>query len=341
MLLVSLNDLAAHWKKVGEEAFVKGLYKRMENAFRHWQHFDHYPRLAMHHGEDLFELMPSLGPDFFSFKYVNGHRHNTDKRLPTVLGLGMLADKSTGMPLMFCEMTILTAWRTAVVSALASSYMVPKLASYTLGVLGTGAQSEFQALAHYWHLPIERVVFFDIDDRAMKKFAKHMKAHGIEHEAMGDAESLFKMSDVVITSTVPQDHKAVVKAAWCRPGLHISAIGGDSPYKRELPPAVMKKARVVVEYWPQSQKEGEVKGCERTDVYAELWQLVQGKKKGRLYEEDLTVFDSVGIALEDYVTLQYVYDCMRRERMEHEAEVIPELVNPKDLYGCFSRLNQE
>lgn len=338
MLMVTPKDLGRLLHQVGQQAFCQALFVRMQQAFGSWQDFEQCPRLAMDHEQDLFELMPVLGPDYYSYKYVNGHRLNVKQHLPTVVGLGMLADKATGLPVLLCEMTVLTAWRTAVVSALASHYLMPKRSSMRVGIIGTGAQSEFQVLAHHWQQAISSVLYYDSDPLAMQKFQHNLAHESFSLQACDDAKSVFDGSDMVITATTVAPGSSIAKASWCRPGMHICAIGGDSPYKNELNKDCLQAAKVVVEYWPQSAKEGEVKLLDKGQVHAELWQLVQGHKPGREHDDELTVFDSVGIALEDYVVLQCIYDMAQQHGVGHSMAWFPEAGDPKDLYAYCARL---
>ncbi|NOQ35746.1 MAG: hypothetical protein GQ569_07605 [Methylococcaceae bacterium] len=124
-------------------------------------------------------------------------------------------------------------------------------------------------------------------------------------------------------------------------GTHIHAIGGDCPNKTELDIMLLKQAKVVVEYLPQSLIEGEIQQCSENNVYAELWELVSNKKLGRVNAQELTVFDSVGFALEDFSILRVVYTLAEDYQLGADLTLIPELDDPKNLYGLISDVTQE
>ncbi|MEM2794433.1 MAG: hypothetical protein QXY49_01105, partial [Thermofilaceae archaeon] len=130
-------------------------------------------------------------------------------------------------------------------------------------------------------------------------------------------------------------HK-VVSREDIKPGTHINAIGGDAPGKTELDPRILFDAKVVVEYMEQAITEGEVQNITADKVYAELWEIVTGVKNGRINEQEITVFDSVGIALEDWAALTYIYEKAQELDSGTNVRLLPKVLNPKDLFSLLS-----
>ncbi len=241
--------------------------------------------------------MPMSDKDFYSVKLVNGHPLNSQKNLLTVAALGVLVDAKSGYPLMITESTLLTALRTAATTALATKYLARRK-SKNLGIIGAGAQSEFQCLGAMAVLDIERIYYFDLDSAAMEKFALNMQGFGVDLIECKSACEVVGNSDVLITATASKGANKVVLADWVKEGTHINAIGGDCPGKTELDPKILERAKIVVEYLTQTKIEGEIQNLQnRQDVYAELWELASGVKKGRENSEEITLFDSVGLRL--------------------------------------------
>ncbi|MDG1707281.1 MAG: ornithine cyclodeaminase, partial [Emcibacteraceae bacterium] len=143
---VSVDDMMKIVLEIGIENVLKGICGYLEDDFKRWELFDKTPRVASHSNEGVIELMPTSDGEVYGFKYVNGHPKNTKEGLQTVTAFGVLSDVDTGYPVLFSEMTILTALRTAATSAMAAKYLMPK-GSNCMALIGNGAQSEFQALA--------------------------------------------------------------------------------------------------------------------------------------------------------------------------------------------------
>jgi ornithine cyclodeaminase len=279
--------------------------------------------------------MPISDKDYYAYKFVNGHPGNPLENKQTVVAIGTLADVKSGYPVLISEMTVLTALRTAATSALAAKYLVAKNA-HTFGIIGTGAQSEFQVLAHHFALGINKIFYYDIDANAMQKFFENLHTFGLELEACRSAEEVVAKSRVLTTATAKKANAKVVHAEWVQAGTHINGIGGDCPGKTELDPELVKNSKIVVEYSLQTEKEGEVQHIDRHKIYAELWELVTGKKPGRESEQEITLFDSVGFALEDYSILRLVYSLAEEYHVGHMLDLIPGAKDPKDLYSLLN-----
>ena len=143
---VSVDHMMRIVLETGIETVLAGIAEYIEQDFRRWELFDKTPRIASHSAAGVIELMPTSDGEVYGFKYVNGHPSNMRAGLQTVTAFGVLSDVATGYPVLLSEMTILTALRTAAMSAVAARYLAPAGAD-TMAIIGNGAQSEFQALA--------------------------------------------------------------------------------------------------------------------------------------------------------------------------------------------------
>ncbi|WP_260292201.1 ornithine cyclodeaminase [Sedimenticola hydrogenitrophicus] len=330
MRLITISHLKQLIRETGMDHFLRQNLASLEAAFGRWDEFRKSPRHATHYPQGVIELMPCADEEFYSFKYVNGHPKNTAAGRLSVVALGMLANARNGYPLMLSEMTLLTAIRTASTTALGAKYLA-RPESRHLALIGTGAQAEFQLLALRQVLPIEQVSYFDTDPRAMGKFARNMAGYATLIPC-NSIDAALTDSDVVVTATAARQHNRLLGPGMIPPGSHIHAMGGDCPGKTELDPALLAQCRIVVEYLPQSLEEGEIQLAKETPVHAELWELVNGDKPGRQDPGELTLFDSVGFALEDFAILQLVYQLACDLNIGEEVDLIPSPADPKDLY---------
>lgn len=332
--VITVDDVSTLIRKVTIEAFFSQLIERLRQDYARWNAFQKVPRHASHVKNGVIELMPTLDQDYYAFKYVNGHPNNPGRNKQTVVAAGMLADVESGYPVLMSEMTLLTAFRTAATSALASDYLARKN-SRVFGIIGTGAQAEFQALAHKAALGIEVVKYFDLDPAAMRKFADNLSAFDLSLEPCSSAEEVVLGSDIVTTATAAKKRDAVVQDAWVEPGVHINGVGGDCPGKTELDPATLSRAKIVVELPEQTHIEGEIQGLGLDCVHALLWELAAGEKRGRENDAEITLFDSVGFAIEDYSVLRLIYTLAEDFHVGHCLDMIPDVSDPKDLFGVL------
>ena len=155
---VSVANMMCLVHQIGIETALSELTEIIEANFHRWQAFDKTPRVATHSGEGVIELMPTSDGEIYSCKYVNGHPKNMAQGLQTVTAFGLLAEVSTGYPVLLAEMTLLTALRTAATSAMAARHLAPR-GNRTMAMIGNGAQAEFQALAIKAAVGIDHVGF--------------------------------------------------------------------------------------------------------------------------------------------------------------------------------------
>ncbi len=333
--IVTINDIKTIIKKKQLNFFFLELLEELKLDFARWQEFKKTPRHATHYPHGVIELMPISDDTFYSFKYVNGHPYNPAENKINVVALGLLADVASGYPLLISEMTLLTAFRTAATCALASTYLAPKNAD-TMAIIGTGSQSEFQILAHHYALGIQEVHYYDRDPEAMKKFAANLVNYDLKLIPAFDTDSAIAEAQIIVTATAAKSKMHILKSERVPSGVHINAIGGDAPGKTELDPELLLRSQIVVENYEQTRVEGEIQNLINPSVYAELWEIVSGRKPGRQNSQQLFIFDSVGFALEDYSILRYIYRLVQQYQLGTVVDLIPDLENPKDLFSLLS-----
>ncbi|MDB5178831.1 MAG: ornithine cyclodeaminase [Patescibacteria group bacterium] len=340
MKILAVEALTELIGRHGLDNYLADLMKQLRGDYSRWHEFTKMPRPAMHVPDGVLELMPVCDDTYYSFKYVNCHPKNPLENLQTVVATGQLSRVDTGYPLMFSEMTILTALRTAATSALATDLMARQDATI-LAIIGTGAQSEFQVRAARLVREITEVRYFDTDPNAMDKFERNLADSKLKLTRCDDAGAAVRGADIITVCTACKAHVDVIKDAWVKPGMHINGLGGDCPGKTELELSILGRARVVVEYFDQAVIEGEIQRFSPAEakerVYAELHELVTGAKAGRATDQDITVFDSVGIALEDYSALRLTYDLAKRYELGEDRNLTPLLDDPKDLVSLLTR----
>ncbi len=338
MKIVTLEDIQVLVKRFGFENLIIKLVERLDNDFSHWNDFQLSPRHASHYPFGVIELMPCSSEQFYTFKYVNGHPKNTQEGKLSVVAIGVLADVDSGYPLMLSEMTLLTALRTAATAVLGANYLARK-DSHRLGIIGTGAQSEFQVRSFKPFFPIDTVKLFDVDEKAMEKFSENMKPHFPNLCPCDSVGEAFENNDVVISATASKNKQQLIAPEQLYEGLHIHAMGGDCPGKTEFSGETIKQCKVVVEYTEQSLLEGEIQQCDESAVYAELREIVSGDKPGRESDQEITLFDSVGFALEDYSVLTLINELTDEMKLGKSMDMIPDLEDPKNLYALLSAEN--
>jgi len=339
--IITLRNVADIVQTVGYLEFNKGLIAVLQREFARWELFDKTARLPFYKNDGVMELMPICGPEMFSYKYVNGHPNNPSLNKLTVVGSGLLAQNSTGEPQLIAEMTLLTALRTGATSAMVSTYLA-RSNSTKFGIIGCGSQSEFQFLAHVGLFPLQQVYYFDTDTKAMQKFVENVRTvpetKNIDFIACTSAQQVCLNSDIITTCTAFAGSQEIIHSSWLQAGHHVNAIGGDSPHKTELEAGVLTKAnKLVVEFFEQTVHEGEIQNLENPQdvVYAELWEIITTKKLARESDTEITVFDGVGFALEDYCVLVYMNELSEKLGIFTELDMVPELENPKNLFGLL------
>ncbi len=332
VLCVDTPHMRAWIADRGVEPIILDLVERMESAFTRWLDFERTPRIPSHSALGVIELMPTSDGNHYAFKYVNGHPANPAKGLQTVTGFGVLADVSTGYPVMIAEMNLLTALRTAATSAMAAKH-VGRTDSTVLALIGTGSQSEFQALAMRAVVGVSHIRIWDVDPAAMDKFERNLSGWGLDIYRASSAADACRGADIVTTCTADKTNAVVLTDDMVAAGMHLNAIGGDSPGKTELATEIARRARIFVEHEEQTRIEGEIQLLPADHPVEPLWRVIAGLAPGRLADDELTLFDSVGFAIEDFVALEYLNEQVRGTRFAGELDLVTSPGDPKDLFS--------
>ncbi|WP_297082465.1 ornithine cyclodeaminase [uncultured Demequina sp.] len=321
---------------VGAESIIGSLMEAVREDLQHWRRFDKTARIASHSPVGVIELMPTSDGAQYAFKYVNGHPSNPARGLQTVTAFGVLSDVASGYPLLVSEMTILTALRTAATSGVAARALA-RPDSQTLALIGAGSQAEFQALGMRAALGIDTVAVWDTDPAAIEKVVRNLHGSGLRVRAATSAADAVAGADVVTTCTADKTNATVLTADMIEPGMHLNAIGGDCPGKTELDAAILERADLVaVEFEEQTRIEGEIQQMPASFPVTALWDVLNGEAAGRARAHDVTVFDSVGFAMEDFSALKYVRAAVTGTDFVEEIDIVADPSDPKDLFSLVA-----
>jgi ornithine cyclodeaminase len=333
---ISVENMMDLVVATGVETFLVELAGYIEDDFRRWESFDKIPRVASHSRDGVIELMPTSDGTLYGFKYVNGHPKNTKSGLQTVTAFGVLSDVDSGYPLLLSEMTILTALRTAATSAIAAKYLARKDAR-TMALIGNGAQSEFQAIAFKVLLGIDRLRLYDIDPEATTRCRRNLEKYGFEIEACSSAEQAVEGADIITTATADKHNATILTDNMIGPGVHINGVGGDCPGKTEMHRDILLRSDIFVEFPPQTRIEGEIQQLSADHPVIEFWRVIAGQEAGRSSEKQITLFDSVGFAIEDFSALRYVRDKVSGSNYTNQLDLVADPDEPRDLFGMLLR----
>lgn len=333
---VSVDNMMQIIKQIGLEKLLGELAGYIEDDFKRWEKFDKTPRVAAHSEEGVIELMPTSDGEIYGFKYVNGHPKNQAEGFQTVSAFGVLSNVSNGYPVLLTEMTILTALRTAATSATVAKYLAPDNAK-TMCLIGNGAQCEFQALAFKKICGIETVKLYDIDPKATEKAASNLAKQGLEVISCKTAEEAIQGVDIITTCTADKKCATILTDNMVGNGVHINAIGGDCPGKTELHKDILLRSDIFVEYPPQTRIEGEIQQLAADHPVTEIWQVMTGQKTGRSNARQITLFDGVGFATEDFSALRYIKDQLEKTGSFTQLDLLADPDDTRDLFGMIQR----
>ena len=329
---VDVPTMSSLVEDIGVPSFIGELADAIEQDFIRWPDFDKSARVANHSEIGVIELMPVSNASRYAFKYVNGHPSNTQKGLYTVMAFGVLADVDTGYPVLLSELTVATALRTCATSLMAARALARPDAR-RMALIGNGAQSEFQALAFHCHLGIDEITVYDTDLLATDKLIRNLSVYpSLKIIRAGSTAEAVRGADIVTTVTADKALATIITPDMIEPGMHINGVGGDCPSKTELHADVLRGARVFVEYEPQTRIEGDIQQLPHDFPVVDLWRVLAGTEAGRQSPDQVTVFDSVGFALEDYSTLRYVLEQSEKRKLGTHVDLVPWADDPKDLF---------
>jgi ornithine cyclodeaminase len=334
--LLTTRDIGAIVGAKGLAACLGLLVSCLEQDFARWGEFDKSARVANHSKDGVIELMPISDARLYSFKYVNGHPKNTRAGLPTVMAFGLLADVATGRPELLSELTLTTAMRTAATSVMVARRLA-RPDSRVMAVIGNGAQSEFQSLAFHLLMGIAEVRLFDVDAGATAKLVANLRAAAPALKAVvcGSIAEAVRGADIVTTVTADKTNATILTADMLEPGMHVNGVGGDCPGKTELHADVLRAAAVFVEYEPQTRIEGDLQQMPADFAVTEFWRVLAGAAPGRTSAGQITLFDSVGFALEDFSALRMLRDLAAELGVGRSIDLVPDMADPKNLFGAL------
>lgn len=260
-------------------------------------------------------IMPCFirGMDESGVKNVNVHPDNPRKfGLPTVMAMIELVDPETGFPISVMDGTWITNMRTGAAAGVATKYLA-RDNSEILGLVGAGVQAAtgLEAINEVMDIKEVRVSCRTCETR--ENFAKEASAkYGIEVKAVDTIKEAVQGVDILLTTTPARE--AVVKSRWVDDGTHINAMGADAPGKQELDSHILQKAKIIIDCWDQARHSGEINMpvheglVKRSDIPGKIGDVIIGAVPGRTSDNDITVFDSTGLAVQDIVTAWNVYE---------------------------------
>ncbi|OWU67983.1 ornithine cyclodeaminase [Roseovarius sp. 22II1-1F6A] len=333
---VSVDNMMRLVNHLGAETVLTELADYIEADFKRWPEFDKTPRIASHSADGVIELMPTADRENYGFKYVNGHPANMKRGFQTVTAFGVLSSVANGYPVLLSEMTVLTALRTAATSALVARYLAPRDAT-VMAMIGNGAQCEFQAMAFRAICGITDLRLYDIDPAATDKAARNLEAEGFAVTRCTSGEEAVQGAQIITTCTADKQYATILTDNMVGAGVHINAIGGDCPGKTELHADILRRSDIFVEYPEQTRIEGEIQQLDRDHPVTELWQVMRGEAEGRTAPRQITLFDSVGFAIEDFSALRYVSDRVRDTAFFEPLDMLADPDDPRDLFGMLRR----
>ena len=221
-------------------------------------------------------------------------------------------------------------------SGLAGRILAPAGAR-TMAVIGNGAQSEFQALAFRALVGIERVRLYDIDPAARRKCAANLARFGLDVTPCDSVAEAVAGAEVITTVTADKARATILTDNLLGAGVHLNAVGGDCPGKTELHRDCLLRSRIFVEYAPQTRIEGEIQQLPGDHPVTELADVLAGRQPGRRSAEEITLFDSVGFAVEDFSALRYVLAKVRGTGFYQPLDLLADPDEPRDLMGMLLR----
>jgi ornithine cyclodeaminase len=336
---VSVENMMKLVNRIGVPDMIAGIADEIEADYLRWPDFDKTARVPSHSKDGVIELMPTSDGVTYGFKYVNGHPANRARGYQTVTAFGLLARVDTGYPILLSEMTILTALRTAAMSVVAAKHLAPPTAK-TMAIIGNGAQCEFQALGFQKVIGIDTVRLYDIDPAATAKAAANLATSGLKVISCTSAQDAVSAADIITTCTADKQYATILTDNMVGAGQHINAIGGDCPGKTEVHIDILKRSDIFVEYPPQTRIEGEIQQLDDDHPVTELWQVITGQIMGRRDTRQITLFDSVGFATEDFSALRYVHGKLAEFGDYQTLDMIADPDDPRDLFGMITRAQE-
>lgn len=301
-----------------EEVFaMKDYVSIIEDAFRMLKKVQMPPKVYLTFPKGDLRCMPVYIPsmNIAGVKNVNVHPGNVG--LPSVMATITLFDPATGFPVAIMAGTHITNMRTGAAGGVAAKYL-SREDSKVAAFIGAGVQAKTQLEALLVVRPISRVAVYDINEEHLKSFTGHAERLGITAEVAGTVEDAVRDADIV-TTTTPVRTPVV---DWVPEGVHINAIGADAQGKEELNPEILKRATIVIDNWEQASHSGEINVplrdgvITKEDIYGDIGEIVTREKPGREHRDQITIFDSTGLAIQDISSAAAIFEKLDRDRIE-------------------------
>jgi len=312
---------------------MKDCVSIVENAFRLYGDgkVQMPPKVYLSFERGDVRCMPVYIPSMNIAGVKNVNVHPKNKNLPSVMATITLFDPETGFPLAVMDGTYITNMRTGAAGGIAAKYLSiknPKVATF----IGAGVQAETQLEALLITKPtIFKIKVYDADSDKAENFAKNYRK---KYENLmnvlktNSIEGALQNTNIIITTTPVK--KPIIKAEYINCGVHINAIGADAKGKQELDSEILKKSRIIIDDWEQASHSGEInvplsKGViSKKDIYGNIGEIVSGKKPGRESDDQITIFDSTGLAIQD---ISVAYEVYKKLTSNEETEKDIERVN--------------
>ena len=328
-----MGILILSWKEVDELLDMEEVIRSVEAAFaeKGVGKVQMPPKIYLNFNRYSGDLrsMPAYleTADIAGVKVVNVHMENRSIGLPTVMATVELVDPRNGKPLAILDGTKITSYRTGAASAVATKYLARKN-SKVLGIIGAGSQSRTQVKAISEVTELEEVYIYDVDKRASERLSEYIKEENISSKIYIESRIQDAVREADIVTTVTPSRSPILFFEWLKEGTHINAIGADAPGKQELDPEILKKGKIVVDDLEQTLHSGEINVplssgiIRKEDIYAELGEIVVGKKIGRTSDSETTIFDSTGLAILDVAVGNLIYQKAVKEKRGTTLDLI-------------------
>ena len=277
-------------------------------------------------GEVDFKTGYSRQEEIIGFKMAGGFWDNPKKYdLASTIAMICLFDGKNGVPICVMDGTLITAYRTAAAGALGAICLARKN-SRRAAVIGTGAQARMQIRALEKFFPLEEVSVYGRS--RCEAYVEEMSAllPRIEFTAKQTVKEAVEDADIIVTATAGR--QALVMDEWIKPGTHINAIGCDMEGKQELDPEIFRRAKVVNDSREECVKRGETQHAfrkgylEENEVYGEIGEIHLGEKKGRISDEEITIFDATGMSVQEINSALFLYRKALRQNVGRRIDVI-------------------
>lgn len=339
--LLTTSDVTAIAKRVGLDALMDAMIDRLSRKFSEYQAEQYLipVRSGLHYHaphDGLIEWMPALENQRSAFvKAVSYHPENPDRYgVPSVSSTGALYDIHTGRLAALIDSTFLTALRTGAASAVASRILA-KPDSATVGIIGAGAQAVTQLHALLRCFPVESVLFYDIDERAVKSFSSRISAFlpdGVR-VAESTVNDVVRYADILCTCTsLAAGEKPLFEDMLTKPWLHVNAVGADFPGKKELPLSFVRRSLVVPDFREQAEREGECQMLEHAEIGPDIITMLQTNGGNLDGQNRTTIFDSTGYALEDQAAMEMMLELAEAQNIGSMIELVRPPADPINPY---------